>query len=62
MAKRKKRKSKKSTIEIPTGLYAVIFIIAAILGIGKLGPVGRLISSFGLFFMLFYANKIVFPM
>ena len=49
MAKRKKRKSKKSTIEIPTGLYAVIFIIAAILGIGKLGPVGRLISSFGLF-------------
>ena len=49
MAKRKRRKSKKSTIEIPTGLYAVIFIIAAILGIGKLGPVGRLISSFGLF-------------
>ena len=49
MAKRKRKKSKKSTIEIPTGLYAVILIIAAILGIGKLGPVGRLISSFGLF-------------
>ena len=48
MAKRKRR-SKKSKIEIPTGLYAVLYIIAAILGIGKLGPVGRLISSFGLF-------------
>ena len=48
MAKRKKRK-KKQKIEISIELYAILFVIAAILGIGKLGPAGRLISSFGLF-------------
>ena len=48
MAKRKRRK-KKQKIEISIELYAILFVIAAILGIGKLGPVGRLIASFGLF-------------
>ena len=50
MAKRKKRKStKKSKIEIGIELYAVLLIIIAILGIGKMGPVGELIASFSLF-------------
>ena len=49
MAKRKRKKAKKEQIEITIELYAVLLIIAAILGIGKLGPVGRLIASFGLF-------------
>ena len=48
MAKRKRRK-KKQKIEISIELYAILFVIAAILGIGKLGPAGRLIASFGLF-------------
>jgi len=50
MAKKKKKKpSKKQSIEISIELYAIVFVIAAILGIGKLGPVGKLIASFSLF-------------
>lgn len=50
MAKKKKKKaSKKQTIEVSIELYAVLFVIASILGIGKLGPVGKLIASFSLF-------------
>ncbi len=50
MAKKKKKKSsKKKSIEISIELYAVLFVIVAILGIGKLGPVGKLVASFSLF-------------
>lgn len=49
MAKRKRRRSKKQKFEISIGLYAVLFIIVAILGIGKFGPAGRMIASFSLF-------------
>jgi len=49
MAKRKKKKTNKASIEITIELYAILFILIAILGIGKFGPVGRLIASFGLF-------------
>lgn len=50
MAKRKKRKTtKKSKIEIGIELYSVLLVIIAILGIGKMGPVGELIASFSLF-------------
>ncbi len=51
MAKRKKKKAapKKTDSEFIIQLYGVVLIIMAILGIGKYGPVGRLIASFGLF-------------
>ncbi len=49
MAKRKKRRTKKNKIQISIEIYALILIILAILGVGKFGPVGRLIASFGLF-------------
>ena len=49
MAKRKKKKTNKSSIEITIELYAILLILVAILGISKFGPVGRLIASFGLF-------------
>lgn len=50
MAKKKKRKSsKKQKLEISIELYAVLLIIISILGIGKLGPVGKLFASFSLF-------------
>ena len=50
MAKRKKRRStKNSKIEIGVELYSVLLVIIAILGIGKMGPVGELIASFSLF-------------
>ena len=49
MAKKKRKRAKKENTEITTELYAVVLVIAAILGIGKLGIVGRLIASFGLF-------------
>ena len=70
MAKRKKKKTNKSSIEITIELYAILLILVAILGIGKFGPVGRLIASFGLFltgsiylvtlFMLFVIGIYVF--
>ena len=44
MAKRKRRKtSTKQTLELKTEVYALLFIIIAIIGLGKLGPVGRII-------------------
>ncbi len=50
MAKRKKRKSKnKSTIELSADIYALLIIFICVIGLGKLGPVGRLITSFSLF-------------
>ena len=50
MAKRKRKKTtKKQTLELKKEVYAVLFIIATIMGLGKLGPVGRLVASFSLF-------------
>ena len=49
MAKRKRKRQKKEKIELSASLYGIFLIIIAILGIGKLGPVGRLIASFSLF-------------
>lgn len=48
MAKRKRRKTKK-TFDFSAQIYAVLLILACILGIGKYGPVGSLITSFALF-------------
>ena len=50
MAKRRRKKSKKIQSEIAIELYAIALFILAIIGIGKFGPVGRLIASLGLFF------------
>ena len=50
MAKRKKRsQSKNKKPDYMTELVGVLLILIAILGIGKYGPVGRIISSFSLF-------------
>ena len=49
MAKKKRKKTQKSNVEISIELYAIVIVIMAILGIGKLGPVGKLITSFSLF-------------
>ena len=49
MAKRKRKRVKKEKIEVSIELYAILLAITAILGIGKLGPVGKLIASFSLF-------------
>ena len=50
MAKRKrKRTTKKQKLELKVEVYAVLLIIISIIGLGKLGPVGRFIASFSLF-------------
>ena len=49
MAKRKRRKSRSKKIEISIELYGILLVILSIIGVGKFGPVGRLIASFGLF-------------
>lgn len=49
MAKKKRKRQKQQQSEISIELYAIVLFIMSILGIGKLGPAGRLIASFGLF-------------
>ena len=49
MAKKKRKREKKKNSELSVELYAVILTLIAILGIGKLGPVGKMIASFGVF-------------
>lgn len=49
MAKKKKKKETKKGFAYSCELYGVLLILASILGIGKYGPVGSLIASFGLF-------------
>ncbi len=49
MAKKKKKKTVKKGFEHSEELYGILLVLCAILGIGKYGPVGRLIASFGLF-------------
>ena len=49
MAKRKKKKTAKKSFNYSAELYGVLLVLAAILGIGKYGPVGRAVASFGLF-------------
>ena len=49
MAKKKRKKQTKKGFEYKLEVYGLVLFLAAILGIGKLGPVGRLIASFALF-------------
>lgn len=49
MAKRKKKKTVSKGFEHSAELYGIFLLICSILGLGKYGPVGRLIASFGLF-------------
>ncbi len=49
MAKRKKKKEVKTKFKYTAELYGIVFILAAILGLGKYGPVGEMIASFAVF-------------
>mgnify|MGYP000263735426 CR=1 FL=1 len=49
MAKRKKRNTKEKDNHFLIQLWGVLLILISILGIGKYGPAGRIISSFALF-------------
>lgn len=49
MAKKKRKKKTKKGFEYKLEVYGLLLLLAAILGIGKYGPVGRIISSFALF-------------
>jgi len=49
MAKKKKKKTVAKKFDHSEELYGILLVLAAILGIGKYGPVGKLIASFGLF-------------
>ncbi len=49
MAKRKRKKVVKSKFKYTAELYGIVFILAAILGIGKYGPVGEMVASFSVF-------------
>lgn len=49
MAKKKRKKVVKTKFKYTAELYGIIFLLAAILGLGKLGLVGEMISSLCLF-------------
>ena len=45
MAKRRRRRKRKQNFEISIELYAILFIIIAVLGLGKFGPAGRVVAA-----------------
>ena len=50
MAKKKKKKTtKRKKLQLKIEVYAILLIIISIIGLGKLGPVGRFITSFSVF-------------
>ena len=49
MSKKKKRNTKEKDNRFLAQLWGALLILISILGIGKYGPVGRIISSFSLF-------------
>ncbi len=49
MAKKKKQSSKTKKPAYLVDLYGIVLMLISILGIGKYGPVGRIISSFSVF-------------
>lgn len=49
MTKKKKKKETKKSFEHTAELYGVLFVLGAILGLGKYGIVGRFITSFSIF-------------
>ena len=49
MAKRKRKKVAKAKFEHSAELYGLLFVLGAILGLGKYGIVGRFITSFAIF-------------
>ena len=49
MAKKKKKKQVKKDFSFSAQVYGLLLILAAILGLGKYGPVGRAITSFSIF-------------
>lgn len=49
MAKKKRKKQSKKGFEYKLELIGLLLLLASILGIGKYGPVGRMIASFALF-------------
>ncbi len=56
MSKRKKKKETKKGFSHSTELYGVILVLAAILGIGRYGPVGGMIASFAIFLVGVFYN------
>lgn len=49
MAKKKRKKETKKGFAYSVELYGILFVLGAILGIGRYGPVGNLIASFAVF-------------
>ena len=56
VAKKKTKREKKKGFAYSSELYGVIFLLAGIIGIGKYGPVGNLISSFAVFLVGVFYN------
>ena len=56
MAKKKTKREKKKAFAYSTELYGVLLLLAGIIGIGKYGPVGNLISAFAVFLVGVFYN------
>ena len=61
VAKKKTKREKKKAFAYSTELYGVLLLLAGIIGIGKYGPVGNLISAFAVFLVgVFYNILLIF--
>lgn len=56
MAKKKIKREKKKAFAYSTELYGILLLLAGIIGIGKYGPVGNLISAFAVFLVGVFYN------
>lgn len=56
MAKKKTKREKKKAFAYSTELYGILLLLAGIIGIGKYGPVGNLISAFAVFLVGVFYN------
>ena len=56
VAKKKTKREKKKAFAYSTELYGVLLLLAGIIGIGKYGPVGNLISAFAVFLVGVFYN------
>lgn len=56
VAKKKTKRERKKAFAYSTELYGVLLLLAGIIGIGKYGPVGNLISAFAVFLVGVFYN------
>ena len=56
MAKKKTSSKSKKKSKIPVEIFGILYIVLTVLGLLRSGPIGRLVSDFGIFLFGAYYN------